>query len=218
MDETTKFSDQLREASQPNWRASVEHRFVAELANDQIDDAAYARYLVLDYAFLDILVAHVGQAVMTAPGMEEKRRYAEFLGVLTGGEDDYFLRSFAAMGIAEDTWRAPSRHPVVTGFRNVMLHQTNATYVNVLAALLPVEWVYLSWAKSVRDHAPKRFYLKEWIDLHTDPGFEAFVMWMVAEMDRLGPILSAEERQRVHDIFNRTVELEVAFFDAAYDT
>jgi len=42
-------------------------------------------------------------------------------------------------------------------------------------------------------------------------------MWMAAEMDRIGPTLADGERQVVQDIFNRAVELEVAFFDAAYD-
>ena len=212
------FSERLRADSEPDWRAATEHRFVYELANDQISDDAYTRYLVLDYAFLNILVAHVGQAVTAAPDMIAKRRYADFLGVLTGGEDDYFLRSFAAMGIAEDVWRKPTNHPVVSGFRSVMLgHQTQPGYGKVLAALLAVEWVYLTWAKSVADHAPARFYLKEWIDLHTDPGFEAFVNWMRSEMDGLGAEMSAIERQDMHDIFNRSVKLEVAFFDAAYD-
>lgn len=212
------FSEQIRADSEPDWRAAVEHRFVCELANDQISDDAYARYLVLDYAFLDILVAHVGQAVTTAPGMIAKRRYADFLGVLTGGEDDYFLRSFAAMGIAEDVWRKPINHPVVSEFRTVMLDdQTKPAYGKVLAALLAVEWVYLTWAKSVADHAPARFFLKEWIDLHTDPGFETFVNWMRSEMDGLGAVMSSGERRDVHEVFNRSVSLEVAFFDAAYD-
>lgn len=211
------FSERLRAGSEPNWRAATHHRFVGELAGDVITDADYARYLVLDYAFLDILVAHVGQAVTIAPSMAEKRQYSGFLGVLTGDEDDYFLRSFAAMGVAEADWRQPSQHAVVAGFWELMLGgEGKLSYAEVLASLLAVEWVYLSWAMPVAGRAPARFYLKEWIDLHSDPGFEAFVIWMQSEMDRLGPTLSASERRGVQDIFNRAVELEVAFFDAAY--
>lgn len=212
------FSEQLRAGSEPDWGAATAHRFVGELANDLIADADYARYLILDYAFLDILVSHVGQAVATAPGMPEKRRFSDFLGVLTGDEDDYFLRSFAAMGVAEADWRRPSGHAVVSGFRQLMLGgEKKQSYGEVLASLLAVEWVYLTWAKSVAGQAPARFYLKEWIDLHTDPGFQAFVGWMRSEMDRVGPTLSSGERQSVRDLFNRAVSLEVAFFDAAYE-
>ncbi len=212
------FSEQLRAGSEPHWHAATKHRFVGDLANDLISDADYARYLVLDYAFLDILVSHVGQAVTSAPGMAKKRRFSEFLAALTGDEDDYFLRSFAAMGVAETDWRHPSSHAVVTGFRAVMLGgERKFAYAEILTSLLAVEWVYLTWAMSVAGRAPARFYLKEWIDLHTDPSFEAFVTWMQSEMDQLGPTLSSSERQNVQDIFNRAVELEVAFFNAAYE-
>ncbi|MDA1101322.1 MAG: TenA family protein [Proteobacteria bacterium] len=213
------FSEQLRAGSEPDWRAATEHRFVGDLANDRISDANYARYLVLDYAFLDILVSHVGQAVTTAPHLAKKRQYSEFLAVLTGDEDDYFLRSFAAMGVAEEDWRQPSSHAVVTGFQQLMLGaEGKLTYSEVLASLLAVEWIYLTWALSVAAHGPARFYLKEWIDLHADPSFETFVNWMRSEMDRLGPTLTPGECRTVHDIFNRAVKLEVAFFDAAYET
>lgn len=212
------FSEELRLACLPEWQAATEHRFVVELASDQIDDTVYARYLALDYAFLDILVAHVGQAVTTAPTMREKRRYASFLNVLTGDEDDYFLRAFSAMGIAEADWRKTCSHPVVRGFREVMLQPTSGvSYANVLASLLTVEWIYLTWAKSVADCAPQRFYLKEWIDLHTDTGFESFVLWMRTEMDRLGPQLSKTEKADVSAVFQRSVTLEVSFFNAAYE-
>jgi len=213
------FSEQLRNAVGSDWISVVGHKFVHELAHDRISDHAYARYLVLDYAFLEILVAHVGQAVATAPGMTAKRRYAEFLAVLTGGEDDYFRRSFSAMGVEESRWKFPSAHPVLDGFREVMLtgrHEKN--YANVLAALLPVEWVYLSWAQSVATCTPERFYLKEWIELHVDRDFESFVVWMRTEMDEIGTRMTSDQVRVVTDIFRRTVALEVLFFDAAYES
>ncbi len=212
------FSEYLRKACWTQWQQATEHKFVEDLASDQIRNEVYSRYLVLDYAFLDILVSHVGQAVTTAPTMIEKRFYANFLTVLTGDEDDYFLRAFDAMGIPEQVWRKPVTDPLISGFRDVMLTPAGGrSYANVLASLLPVEWVYLTWAKSVAHDTPARFYLKEWIDLHVDPGFEAFVTWMQSEMDRIGPTLSTQERENVEAIFTRTVELEVAFFDAAYE-
>ena len=48
------FSGQLRAGCAADWRAATCHRFVGELANDTISDTDYARYLILDYAFLDI--------------------------------------------------------------------------------------------------------------------------------------------------------------------
>ncbi len=83
--------------------------------------------------------------------------------------------------------------------------------------LLPAEWIYLSWAMADKDAAPERFYLAEWIALHTLPEFQAFVNWLRAEIDRHGPKLAPERQERLAALFTEIAELEVAFFDKAYD-
>ena len=82
--------------------------------------------------------------------------------------------------------------------------------------LLPAEWIYLSWAMPHKDAAPERFYLAEWIALHSLPEFEAFVNWLRDEIDRHGPKLPPERQERLAELFTEIAELEVAFFDKAY--
>ncbi|CAN0462220.1 unnamed protein product, partial [Ectocarpus fasciculatus] len=163
-------------------------RFVRELVADEIDGAIYARYLTLDYAFIDALVSTFGHAVAVAPGMPEKIRFANFLAMLTSEENDYFLRSFEAFGLPAPSFENPVSHPVVDGFNALLARQRAAgTYLDVLAVLVTVEWVYLEWASAAVESgtpAPSRFYLSEWITLHADPGFAAFVNWMRSELDR----------------------------------
>lgn len=69
-----------------------------------------------------------------------------------------------------------------------MAHQRAAgTYLDVLAALVTVEWVYLQRASDAVESGtptPERFYLSKWITLHADPTFANFVNWMRAEIDR----------------------------------
>ena len=47
--------------------------------------------------------------------------------------------------------------------------------------------------------------------------FEVYAGWLCEQLDTYGPQLSPERQRRVAEIFDRTVELEVAFFDAAYE-
>ena len=68
----------------------------------------------------------------------------------------------------------------------------------------------------MQDSRPARFYLAEWIALHTLPGFEAFVNWLREEMDRHGPALPPDRQERLAELFTGIAELEVAFFDGAY--
>ena len=211
------FAAHLRQAAATDWTSATTHRFVRELATGEIDDAVFARYLRIDYGFIETLVTLVAHAVATAPGMDRKKRFAAFLGVLTGDENDYFERSFAALKVPEADWQQPVRHTVLDGFRELMARQARTgTYGAVLAALLPVEWVYLTWASAVADATPGRPYLREWIDLHIDPAFADFVTWMTQEMDDVGRRAGEAEREALTIAFTQAVALEVQFFDAVY--
>jgi thiaminase/transcriptional activator TenA len=214
-------SDQLRDANRSAWDAAVEHRFVRELIADEIDDAVYARYLTLDYGFINDLTGAVGHAVAMAPGMPEKTRFAQFLGVLTDEENDYFLRSFAAFGQPAPTFDNPLQHTVLDDFAAFMARQRFAgTYLDILAVLVPVEWVYLSWASDAvaRGAAmPERFYLAEWIILHALPEFRDFVEWMRAEFDREAAAADTPSRQRAEAAFRDALILEARFFEAAFE-
>jgi thiaminase/transcriptional activator TenA len=211
-----RFSDWLRARAAPAWAQAVGHRFTRELAADTLPDGVYARYLVQDYVFIDTLARLLGQGVACAPEMAAMSRLAGFLAALTSAENDYFLRAFEALGVAEATWSAAEPDPVIARFGEVMLGAAREGYPEILAVLLPAEWIYLSWAMAHKDAAPERFYLAEWIALHTLPEFEAFVNWLREETDRHGPQLPPARQERLAELFTEIAELEVAFFDAAY--
>ncbi len=220
-DRQARFSDWLRARAAPAWTQAVGHRFTRELAADTPPDGVYARYLVQDYVFIDTLARLLGHGVACAPEMAAMSRLAGFLAAVTSEENDYFLRSFAALGVAEATWRAAEPDPVIARFGEVMLgaapsYSKRGGYPEILAVLLPAEWIYLSWAMAHKDAAPERFYLAEWIALHTLPEFEAFVNWLREETDRHGPQLPPERQERLAELFTEITELEVAFFDGAY--
>ncbi|MBO6784225.1 MAG: TenA family protein [Alphaproteobacteria bacterium] len=215
------FSEELRERHADAWAAATDNRFVRELVADEIDDAVYARYLRLDYAFIETLTAAVGHAVACAPGMAAKSRFAGFLGVLTSEENDYFLRSFDAFGAPPPSFDNPVSHPVVDGFAGLMARQRAAgTYLDILTVLVPVEWVYLQWASDAvagNRPMPERFYLSEWITLHAEPAFSDFVTWMRAELDREADRADPDVRARAEVAFVEALKLESAFFAASYE-
>lgn len=215
-DNSTRYTSQLRNQSAADWSAAVNHRFTRELVNGTIDDDVFARYLIQDYAFIETLVSVVGYAVGQAPTMAAKARLTSFLTVLTSDENDYFQRSFDALNIPTSNWRDPDLAPVTAEFRDFMYAATlRGDYAETLAVLVPVEWIYLTWASNA-DSRPKPFYLAEWIDLHADVDFEMFVEWLQSELDREGATLSDRQQQRVEELFHRAVELEIRFFNDAY--
>lgn len=213
-----RFSDWLRERAEPSWTEATTHRFVDELAADEVDDDVFRRYLVQDYAFVETLVGAFGHAVGDAPTMDAKSRLVEFLGTLTAGENDFFERSFDALDVSRTEYANPEPTAATRAFDDLLERAAlEGGYAETLAVLVPAEWVYLTWASAAGEPTPSRFYLSEWVDLHAAPEFESFVGWLRAELDREGAAASERRRQRLDRLFRRAVDLEVAFFDAAYD-
>lgn len=222
-----RFTDWLRARSEPAWSEATDHRFTRELGTGEVEDAVFRRYLVQDYAFLETLVGAFGHAVGEAPTMDAKSSLVDFLGTLTDDEDDYFARSFDALGVPESEYGDPDPTTATQSFENLLERAAReGGYAETLAVLVPAEWVYLEWASAAADREadggsggapPERFYLAEWIDLHAIAPFEAFVGWLRRELDREGAAASGRRQRKLERLFARTAALEVAFFDAAYD-
>ncbi len=207
------FSEQLRVAAEPWWTGAVEHRFTVQLGNDALPDAVYVRYLLQDYAFIGTLADHAAMTIAAAPNMAAKGVLAGFLAALTSAENDYFERSFAALGLSPAQYQGPELNPVAQMLAREMRDAQNCGYADMITVLACAEWVYLSWARREAKKAPPaRFWLREWIDIHVLPEFEVFVAWLQAELDSFAE-LDAADRKRLEQRFTRMAWLEQAFFD-----
>ena len=226
-----RFTDWLRERAEPTWTDAVEHPFTDELGAGTLSTDAFADYLVQDYAFVNDLVSVFGYAVGQAPDMAAKRSLVEFLDTITDDEDDYFVRSFDALEVPDSRRIDPELAEPTAAFIDLLGRASReGGYAETLAVLVPAEWIYEQWATAAVERyadpdaegppsagADLPFYYAEWIDLHATAGFREFVDWLRGQLDAAGPELSPRRQARVESLFRRTVDLEVAFFDAAYD-
>lgn len=211
------FTDQLRDSSA--WEEATRHRFVEQYRDGALEDDVFRSYLVEDYAFLEMGARVTALAAADAPTMDEMGYLADQLAVLTGGENDYFLRAFEELGVPEHEYEESDLHPTTEAFNDFMLRVANQHgYEETLAAVTAAEWVYLDWCTYAGETDHDRWYLEEWIDIHVVKEFEDYVDWLRTQLDELGPQLSSRREERIERTFRRTVELEARFFDAAYDT
>jgi thiaminase/transcriptional activator TenA len=225
-----RFTDWLRARAEPAWTNAVGHPFVEELGAGTLDEDIFVDYLVQDYAFVDELVGTFGYAVGQAPDMGAKRQFVEFLDTVTDDENDYFERSFEALGVPADRWQEPTPTPTTEAFADLLGRAAReGGYAETLAVLVPAEWIYETWASTATERhgdpdadLPSAgmdlpFYYGEWVDLHAVDDFVAFVEWLREQLDAVGPALSSRRQARIERLFRRTVDLEVAFFDAVYE-
>lgn len=212
------FTAQLRTHAEPEWTDATEHRFTEELIDGTIADAVFRRYLVQDFAFVNTLASAIGQGAGQAPTLAAKAELAQFLQVVATDETDYFERAFDALSVPESDRRDPSFSPTTARFDDLLTRAAlEGGYAETLAVIVPAEWIYLTWANRAGEQRPERFYLAEWIDLHTGEGFESTVAFLRDELDAIAPTLSRRRRHRVTRLFERTVALEVDFFEMAYE-
>jgi len=211
-----RFTDWLAARAEPHWSAACTHPFTIAIGDGTMPRASYVRYLIEDYTFVTDLASTLGYLVAKAPTMQAKARLAGFVALLTSEENDYFLRAFEALDVAPETYETAAQGQVTGMFADLLLNASGeGSYAEGLVCLLCAEWCYLSWAqREACLPRPAPFYLAEWIELHANPGFVAFVSWLRDEMDRIGPELVLDAQEQVAWNFRRMSELETAFFDA----
>jgi len=213
----TGFADRLREENRTEWDRAVGHPFTVDLGDGTLADDALRRYLIQDYQFVSTLVSMAGYGVAKAPTMQAKALLSGFLAAVTSDENTYFQRCFDALAVPAALRETPELHPVARDFLEAMRDAgENGSFAEILGTLLPAEWIYLEWAEREAPKAPPRFEHREWIDLHANAGFAAFVGGLRTEMDRLEATMDEGTAENVRRRFRRMVELEVAFFDAMY--
>ena len=114
-----RFTETLRAASEPDWSRAVEHRFVKELFAGAVPNAVMARYLIQDHRFLDSFLILLGAALASADTFVARLRFGRFIGMVSSGENSYFLRAFEALGVTEDRRAAdPDAQPTM-GFKAI---------------------------------------------------------------------------------------------------
>lgn len=183
----------------------------------ELPDRALRTYLVQDYQFIDRFVALLGAAVATADSYPARVVLGRQLAVVCGPENTYFQRAFDALGVPETDRSGPHQLPPTRAFNELMDEaRASLDYARCLAVLAVAEWLYLDWGQRAPERLPENFIYREWIELHNTPDFAAWVDWLRAELDRIGPTLTEPEQRACLSYFSRATTLEREFFDAAY--
>ncbi|MEO0372039.1 MAG: TenA family protein [Pseudomonadota bacterium] len=207
-------TDHLKAENAENWAAATKNPFTDALADGALSRDKMAGYLQQDYLFIDGFVRLLASMIAHAPSIEDSVPAAQFLALITGPENTYFLRSFEALNIPQ----AGSAEPETAAFQELMARaRASGRYELMLGVLVVAEWVYLDWATPFEDRAEDlSFWFGEWITLHSGPGFAGVVAYLRTQLDQVWPTLDAAAQDEVRLIFAEAVTLERAFFDASW--
>ena len=208
-------TDHLKLLCQSDWTTATSHAFTNDLVAGTLAQDKMLAYLKQDYLFIEGFVRLLASAIAHAPSLGDAIPAAQFLGLISGPENTYFLRAIPALGGTTEP-PAPA-HPVTREFQALMEKAARSgRYEQMLAVLVVAEWSYLSWASPHADKAEALpFWFGEWITLHSGAGFEGVVAYLRDQLDKAWDGLDPEDRRAVEETFITATRLERAFFDAA---
>ena len=197
-----------------DWHAATHHPFTNALADGTLSRDKMAGYLQQDYQFIEGFVRLLASAVAHAPTLADAVPGAQFLGLICGPENTYFLRSLEALEVPQIAPPAPE----TIAFQQLMDQaRRSGCYEIMLSVLVVAEWIYLDWATPFEGRADELpFWLGEWITLHSGEGFSQVVAYLRDQLDRVWEILDDDARAEVTATFTQAVRLERAFFDASW--
>lgn len=207
-------TETLRAQAADDWHAATTHAFTNALADGTMDRDKMAGYLQQDYLFVEGFVRLLASAVAHAPSLPDAVPGAQFLGLICGPENTYFLRALEALNVPQAHEAAPETRAFQTLTDDA---RRSGRYEIMLSVLVVAEWIYLDWAAPFEDKADDLpFWLGEWITLHAGAGFESVVAYLRAQLDAVWLELDDAARADVEATFAKAVTLERAFFDAAW--
>jgi thiaminase/transcriptional activator TenA len=177
----------------------------------------FARYLRIEYGFIDTAAAALGYAIAKAPSFRERRRLALNLDGLVTDQERFFVEAFERISAPQDqrTGLPPRGESAALHelFRSVA---TAEAYEEILACFLGAEWLYLTWCSRANRTPSARPAIRDWVALHAGGAFAEGVAWLRSELDTRGPRLTAARQARLGDLFERALTTEIAFHTAAY--
>jgi thiaminase/transcriptional activator TenA len=211
------FCEGLRAEAQATWDAVLGHRFFCEVAADTLADDVFARYLRIEYGFVDTAAVALGYAVAKAPSFRERRHLALNLYGLTTDQQQFFAAAFERIGAPGGQRTGLPPQGASAALHELFLGAARTEgYEEILACTLAAEWLYLIWCSRAHRTPSARPAIRDWVALHAGGAFAEGVDWVRAELDARGPKLSANRRARVGELFKGALAAEIPFHTASY--
>lgn len=185
--------------------------FVRDATDGTLADADFARYLVIEEAFVLTASRVLGRVVWESTGWADLLPHARSLTNLVTEQRDYFAR-------LRDRWPATDGEAALR--RSAVLSEVVLGQVAeggraaAVTGMLAAETMYARWCTAAAAvPAPRHPDLQAWIGLHTEPAFLAQVDALRADVDALDP--AAVPDARLDGWFAGVLRAEITFHVAA---
>lgn len=206
-------TDRLLERHRGLWNRMLEHPFLIEARDGDIDDETFHTWLRQDYVFVEAAVPFVGQLISRAPDRKLRRALGEIPAALED-ELDIFEERAETLGVDIN-----DVEPGLTNHAYVQFLQA-AAFRESFPAAFTVYWAaekayHESW-RLVRPGIPDDHPWAPFVENWAGEEFASLVTFLEGQTDRLGEDVGDAQFERMSKMFERTIQYEIAFWEMAY--
>jgi thiaminase/transcriptional activator TenA len=206
-------SEELLERHADRLRRSAQVRFIVEVSDGTVRPETFARYLMIEEAFVLTAARVAGFLAYSHLGWDEVARHAQALHSLVTTQRAYFAGLRGRWPLNEQSDDVLSSAAVLDRFvlERVAIDGAPGAIVVMFAA----ESLYAHWCAAAAATRQRRHKdVRAWIELHTEDTFTAQVRAFAKEVDDLDP-------QEVPDTsldawFTDMLDAEDAFHGSVY--
>ncbi len=211
------FSTELWSGIEGVYAAILDHPFLAGLTDGSLDREAFEFYVVQDAHYLREYARALSVAAARAPAEADIAMFNDHAAGAIAVERSLHEAFFVDFGYGEDEVARTPMAPTNLAYTSYLLATAyGGSFADLLGAVLPCYWIYWEVGKALLPHgSPDPLYAR-WIETYGGDEFADVVRSVLALTDRLGPELSAAERERAARHFNATSRYEWMFWEMGY--
>lgn len=202
------------------WERELAHPFVCGIADGTLSQERFRHYLQQDFVFLVAYCRVLALAVAHSEDLETMGRFTGLLQATLGEEMSLHWQVCADYGIDALTLEKTVPSPTCLAYTSHLLSAANSGDLALLcAALLPCAVGYARIGMRLAQsgaNPPVKAY-REWIASYASEPFQAWAEWLTNLTDRLATTRDEGTRARMHALFAQSVDLEVRFWEMAWN-
>ena len=208
---------------QQDWEDYTQHRFVQELGNGTLPEAAFKHYLQQDYLFLIHFARAYALAVYKSGNFLDMQKPMEALQGLIGHESRLHVEFCAEWGLTEqDMQRIPEATGTVAYTRLVLDAGQSGSLTELYAALAPCSIGYGvigEWLIKHKNTVLKGNPYQAWIECYSGAEYQESVKDSKNQLNELLADIpdNSHMAERVRKIFRDATRMEIAFWEQGYE-
>jgi len=188
--------------------ACLAHPFVQGIASGELSRQRFQVYVVQDAYFLEAFARAYALALAKSP---DREGLAVFQELLVGVSEELTLHEGYARrwGVSLE----PEPLPSTSTYRDFLLCTASLEPVgHTAAAMVPCMRLYAFLGQQLAPKLNPESPYREWVEMYSSHDAEKLVSRLESLLDRYGG-----EPERLERLYRRAMELELAFFQAAWD-